>query len=379
LTPGVSVIIPTYQRRELVVRAAESVLAQTYQDFELIVIDDGSTDGTDEAVAALGDRVRYRWQPNRGVAAARNAGVQISRAPIIAFLDSDNRWLRCHLAVVADALDRHPQAVLVTTCPDKEFVSRWRRPEPCLVNPFPDNLVRNIPGFVSCVAVRRGALLAAGGFDEALPVGEDTAVWQRLGLLGDFSVVRRRTAIREYSATSLMERAAGEYATAYEHSWKRLIAELKRSTRPDAAALARRADGGLAFHLALVAIGSGDEGAARVHMRRACSELPELSQVPDAVIRRMRNTLPASARRRERLHHLRTLAELWPDQRADTAVFITGRAFWTAVRAGDAVQAARLAQRWLSGASPGYVTRTMGARIRGARSQLDMWLHTHRR
>ena len=74
-TPAVSVLIPTFQRRELVRRAVASVEAQTYRDFELIVIDDGSTDGTGEILESLdtrGLRFHYRWRPNRGVAAARN-------------------------------------------------------------------------------------------------------------------------------------------------------------------------------------------------------------------------------------------------------------------------------------------------------------------
>ena len=68
--PAVSVIVPTYQRRELVARAVASVLGQTFRDFELLVVDDGSDDGTDEALAGIDERVRYHRQANRGVAAA---------------------------------------------------------------------------------------------------------------------------------------------------------------------------------------------------------------------------------------------------------------------------------------------------------------------
>jgi GT2 family glycosyltransferase len=376
--PSVSVIIPTYQRRDLVQRAVASVLAQTDRDFELIVIDDGSTDGTGAALAPLGDRLVYRWQPNRGVAAARNAGIELARAPIVAFLDSDNRWLRSHLAVVTAALNQSPQAVLATTCPGFEFAARWRRSEPRLLKPFPISLVSNVVGFISCVAVRRAALLAAGGFDETLPVGEDTDLWLRLGLVGEFTAVRRRTVIREYRATTLMEhgRASGEYIDALGRSWRRLIADFERSARPDSAALARQAQGSLAFHSAVVAIGSGQEAVARMHLRDACSMLPELSRAPVAVSRRMRIILPESHERTERLRCLRVLAELWPDPRADTPVFITGQAVWTAARAHDPVQAACLARRWLSGASLGYVRRTMRARVSGARFRLDRRLHS---
>jgi glycosyltransferase involved in cell wall biosynthesis len=89
---AVSVVIPTYQRRRFVVRAVESVLGQTVQDSEAIVVDEGSTDGTAEALAGLDPRVYHVWQENRGVSAARNAGIRLARAPIVAFLDSDDRW-----------------------------------------------------------------------------------------------------------------------------------------------------------------------------------------------------------------------------------------------------------------------------------------------
>jgi glycosyltransferase involved in cell wall biosynthesis len=88
MTPTISVIIPTYQRGELLRDAIESVEAQSYRDFELIVIDDGSTDGTGEMVESLGGwdgRLRYRWQRHRGVSAARNAGLRLARGEIAVF------------------------------------------------------------------------------------------------------------------------------------------------------------------------------------------------------------------------------------------------------------------------------------------------------
>ena len=74
--PLVSVIVPTFERREAVVRAVRSALGQTFRDFEVLVVDDGSRDGTREAIGALDGAIDYLWQPNRGVAAARNAGAK---------------------------------------------------------------------------------------------------------------------------------------------------------------------------------------------------------------------------------------------------------------------------------------------------------------
>src|SRR5262249_11174136 len=89
--PKVSVLIPTYNRRDFVREAIASVLAQTYRDFELLVIDDGSDDDTATIVQEF-DGVRYVFQPNRGVSAARNCGMTLSTGALLAFLDSDDLW-----------------------------------------------------------------------------------------------------------------------------------------------------------------------------------------------------------------------------------------------------------------------------------------------
>ena len=96
--PRVSVVIPTYNSSAMVEQAIQSVLAQTYRDFEIIVIDDGSTDGTKDVVRRFGERVRYFNQENQGVSAARNFGIHQSLGEYIAFLDSDDLWLPEKLA-----------------------------------------------------------------------------------------------------------------------------------------------------------------------------------------------------------------------------------------------------------------------------------------
>src|ERR1051325_2284165 len=108
--PTVSVVIPTYNRASLVVRSIRSVLNQSYADFELLVIDDGSTDDTADAVAGLSDpRVRYVGLPkNGGTAAACNVGIRMSRGRFVSFQGSDDEWLPDNLAEHISMLERNP-------------------------------------------------------------------------------------------------------------------------------------------------------------------------------------------------------------------------------------------------------------------------------
>src|SRR5512139_3834983 len=93
ISPLVSVVIPTYNRAWCLRQAVDSVLAQEFGDFELIVVDDGSTDATADLLAAYADRIRVLRQANHGVSAARNAGIAAARGGLFAFLDSDDIWL----------------------------------------------------------------------------------------------------------------------------------------------------------------------------------------------------------------------------------------------------------------------------------------------
>jgi glycosyltransferase involved in cell wall biosynthesis len=116
--PAVSIIIPTYNRRQLIARSIKSVLNQTYQNFELIIVDDGSTDGTEEVVAAFNDqRIRYvRREENKGEAAARNMGIKAARCDYIAYQDSDDEWLPEKLARQMKLLeDASPQVGVIYT------------------------------------------------------------------------------------------------------------------------------------------------------------------------------------------------------------------------------------------------------------------------
>ena len=111
--PKVSVIIPVYNGERFICDAIESVLAQTYKDFELIVMDDGSQDQTNQRIKGYGHRLTYLYLPNSGQARARNLGHTHSSGEYLAFLDSDDRWYPKMLEVEVRAMDENPQAGLV--------------------------------------------------------------------------------------------------------------------------------------------------------------------------------------------------------------------------------------------------------------------------
>ena len=113
VAPLVSVVIATYNRARLLPETVDSVLAQSFQDFELIVVDDGSTDDTRDALASYKDRIQYIYQENRGPSAARNLGVRHSKAKWISFQDSDDLCLPQHLQTLYGYVQAHPDCGMV--------------------------------------------------------------------------------------------------------------------------------------------------------------------------------------------------------------------------------------------------------------------------
>jgi glycosyltransferase involved in cell wall biosynthesis len=112
-TPTVSVVIPTYNRREYIEQSLDSVLNQTFSGFEVIVVDDGSTDGTEEILQPYLSRIRYLRQKNSGAAVARNVGVRNAEGAYIAFMDSDDLSAPGHLQILHDFLERNHHCAMV--------------------------------------------------------------------------------------------------------------------------------------------------------------------------------------------------------------------------------------------------------------------------
>jgi glycosyltransferase involved in cell wall biosynthesis len=171
---SISAIIPTYNRASLVPRAINSVLAQTLPVDEVVVVDDGSVDNTREVVERYGPPVRYLYQRNQGLSAARNAGVRQATSTWVAFLDDDDEWLPDKTERQTAALRAAPDAVLcyggpLWTMPSGE--SHFIAPDP------PEKLWPNIrlrsPITPCATLVRRDVFLASGGYSEQLRCVED--------------------------------------------------------------------------------------------------------------------------------------------------------------------------------------------------------------
>jgi glycosyltransferase involved in cell wall biosynthesis len=183
LVPFVSVIIPTYNRWPMVREAIDSVFAQTYRDFELIVVDDGSTDESPMELARLTAPVRVIAQSRRGVAAARNAGARAAQGRYLAFLDSDDLWLPQKLAMQTAFMSARSDIAICQT--EEIWMRNGKRVNPKARHRKPDGDIfyRSLDLCLvspSAVMVSRTLFHKIGGFDEALPVCEDYDLWLRI-------------------------------------------------------------------------------------------------------------------------------------------------------------------------------------------------------
>jgi len=181
IMPLVSIVIPCYNRAWILKEAIESVLSQKFHDFELIVVDDGSTDETHELLKSY-DQIRTIRQEHRGVSAARNAGIVHANGELIAFLDSDDIWLPEKLSAQVAFYEKHPAALICQT--EEIWLRNGTRANPknrhkkrsgmifedslelCLISP-------------SAVMMRRSLFDEVGLYDESMPACEDYDLWLR--------------------------------------------------------------------------------------------------------------------------------------------------------------------------------------------------------
>ena len=185
MPPQVSIVMPCFNARQHLPSSVASVLAQTFADWELIAVDDGSQDDTLVWLKAQTDpRIRWVSQPNRGVSAARNAGIALARGRFLAFLDADDTWHREFLLTMTGALHERPDAVLAY-CGWQNLGLTGGRGQPYVPPDYEADgklgrLFGNCGWPIHACLTRRDAILAAGGFDPRFKTSEDFLLWLKI-------------------------------------------------------------------------------------------------------------------------------------------------------------------------------------------------------
>jgi glycosyltransferase involved in cell wall biosynthesis len=279
--PAVSVIIPAYNRVHYVSAAVESVLAQTFSDFEIIAVDDGSSDGTHEVLKSFGGRIRLIRQENRGVSSARNTGVRAARGKWIAFLDSDDQWHPEKLESQIGVLKKHNAKLCFTRAisdqgeifQDIEFISSAVH-EPGLL--YVENSVDSVclsprHPLIQTMIAEKALLERVGLFDESFPAAEDAELIFRVSFLsGFFYLDRPFVTVFEYSENSLTYTNSLLFEVRRNQSYLRLLAQMYWrlvETSPEKLSVMRKRLGYFISRRAELACAAGERSVARALAR----------------------------------------------------------------------------------------------------------------
>lgn len=212
----ISVIIPTYNNAQFIRDAIDSVLSQTYKNYEILVIDDGSTDNTKEIIEKYnGKRIKYIYQENKGLAAARNTGIKASTGELVAFLDSDDMWLPEKLERQISIINGFPNVGLVG-CGYYGIDESGKRVKETKGRDYPDKelllnnlMMRNVvTGSGSGVLAKKECFNKAGLFDESFRSTEDRDMWYRILKFYDLKFVSDYLVIIRVRRNSLSKNVA---------------------------------------------------------------------------------------------------------------------------------------------------------------------------
>lgn len=231
--PAISIVMPCFNAAAHLPRSVGSVLAQTFSDWELIAVDDGSSDDTLAWLQAHDDpRIHVLSQANQGVSAARNAGLAAAHGEYVAFLDADDSWAPNFLAAMRAALQTRPDAVLAY-CGWQNLGLEGGRGEP-FIPPDYENAAKAETLFTGCrwpihaALAKRDAVVAAGGFDPGLKNAEDFALWLDVGTTAPIARVPEVLAFYHFHGGAQASANRGRAALHHLHAQRRFLAR-----RPD--------------------------------------------------------------------------------------------------------------------------------------------------
>jgi glycosyltransferase involved in cell wall biosynthesis len=302
--PLFSVVIPTYNRAQKVMRAVESVLAQTVTDYDVWVIDDGSTDATAGALVPYLGRIHYVAQANQGVAAARNRGIGASAGKYVAILDSDDRWLPPKLATISRVIQDYPEAGLfysqwdvVNEAGERLWVDRSRQ----VAGSAYQALLKGDFLAASSVVMRRECLESVGGFDSTMEPCEDWDLWLRISRKYEIRLVPEVLVAFEHTPQNKETSNIHKWLSAHD----RVIEKAFAADPALSASNRREIEANLAYVKGRVCLQAGAEREARRYFKQAISIRPLLLKaqlyygvLSSATLRRL---LPPAIRKRLRL------------------------------------------------------------------------------
>jgi len=222
-----SVVIPLFNAERFIARAVHSVLTQSHQDFEIIIVNDGSQDNSLlEAEKIPDDRIRIFSQENKGVSAARNRGIAEARNDLIAFLDADDEWLPDFLHTISNLVIEFPECGLFSTnywfkskdhCePSKVIYAKdWKG----IIPDYFRDLLAGHPVHSSAVVIKKDCLLMISGFPADIHFGEDENTWMRLALISKFAYCNKPLSIYHREFASVADQKRANFAgNLYKHS-----------------------------------------------------------------------------------------------------------------------------------------------------------------